>query len=174
MKNINDIVKKDERYYNIVKDILNHEEFLKRKTFKHHNERNVYDHCLMVSYNAYRVSRKLGLDYRSAAIGGLLHDFYTTPWMENKEKKKMFKQHGFVHAKDAYKNACIYFKEYMNDKTKDIIIRHMFPLNIIPPKYLESWIVTFSDKYVSLEIFKEPKKLYRYIGILDKEKVNNE
>lgn len=169
MVNIMDIIKNDQRYYNIVKDILNNPEFLKRKTYMHHNDRNVYDHSLMVSYKAYRLARKLGLDYREVAIGGLLHDFYTTPWMENKEKKPFFKQHGFTHAKEAYNNTVKYFGYLVNDKIKDIIVRHMFPLNPTPPKYLESWIVSFADKYVSLEIFKEPKKLYRYIGIMDKE-----
>ena len=32
----------------------------------------------------------------------------------------------------------------------------MFPLNIALPKYKESWIVTISDKLVSLEVMKKP------------------
>ena len=53
----------------------------------------------------------------------------------------------------------------MNEKIKNSIERHMFPLTIIPPKYLEGWIVSMADKYVSLEVFKNPKELPRYIGI---------
>ena len=53
----------------------------------------------------------------------------------------------------------------MNEKSENIIKRHMFPLNIVPPQYKESWVVTMADKYVSLEVFKEPKKLLMYIGI---------
>jgi hypothetical protein len=41
----------------------------------------------------------------------------------------------------------------------------MFPLNIKPPFYLESWIVTIVDKCVSIEVFKNPKGLLKYIGI---------
>lgn len=41
----------------------------------------------------------------------------------------------------------------------------MFPLNIVPPRYLESWIISSVDKYVSMEIFNEPSKLLMYIGI---------
>lgn len=47
----------------------------------------------------------------------------------------------------AYKNAKGEIN--LNHLERDIIIKHMFPLTIIPPRYLESWIVTFADKYVS-------------------------
>ena len=40
----------------------------------------------------------------------------------------------------------------------------MFPLTL-PPKYYEGWIVTIADKVVSLEVFKNPKELYKYIGL---------
>ena len=47
----------------------------------------------------------------------------------------------------AYKNAKSELN--LNRVERDIIVKHMFPLTILPPMYLESWIVTFSDKYVS-------------------------
>lgn len=152
-------------YYETVKCILEHPEFLKRKNYKHHGETSVYDHSLAVSYTSYRICRFFGLDKKSAAIGGLLHDFYYKPWQENTEKKPLFKKHGFVHAKEALENSKKYFPELMNEKSENIIKRHMFPLNIVPPQYKESWVVTMADKYVSLEVFKEPKKLLMYIGI---------
>ena len=40
------------------------------------------------------IAKKLKVDYKSAAIGGLLHDFYTKPWQEDTEKKKFFEKHG--------------------------------------------------------------------------------
>lgn len=40
----------------------------------------------------------------------------------------------------------------------------MFPLNKIPPKYVESWIVNLCDKYVSLEVIKEPTKIPLLFG----------
>lgn len=48
----------------------------------------------------------------------------------------------------AYRNAKSELK--LNRIEKDIIIKHMFPLTPIPPRYLESWVVTYSDKYVSI------------------------
>lgn len=153
-----------EEYYRIIQPILMSDEFQKRKNFKHHGNISVYDHSLAVSKKAYILAKKLNKDYKSAAIGGLLHDFYTHPWQEKHEKQKFFKQHGFTHAKDALKNSYIYFPYLMNNKIDNIILRHMFPLNKVPPKYMESWIVTLADKYVSLEVFKDPKELPRLVG----------
>lgn len=152
-------------YYDIVRPILFSEEFQRRKNFPHHGEITVYDHCLNVSKKAYVISKILMVDYYSASIGGLLHDFYTKPWQDVKEKVPFFKKHGFRHAGEAFINANYFYPAFMNIKIEDIIKRHMFPLNIIPPKYIESWIVTISDKIVSMEVFKKPKDFYKYIGI---------
>lgn len=145
---------KDQTYLDIVENILNSEEFEKRKNYKHHGEKTVYNHSLEVSYLAYKISKKLGLDYNDTAIGGLLHDFYYEDWHLAKKQKNILKKHGFVHAKEALENTKIFFPQYVNFKTQDIILRHMFPLNIIPPKYLESWIVSISDKIVSVDLLK--------------------
>lgn len=159
-----------EEYYEIVHDILKNEEFQKRKTYKHHGNITVYDHCLAVSKVSYILAKKLNKDYRSAAIGGLLHDFYDKPWQEDTSKKPFFQKHGFVHAKQAMLNANKYFPNLMNEKINNIIIRHMFPLNKIPPKYIESWIVTLADKYISLEVFLQPTKLPMLLGFYKKQK----
>lgn len=154
-----------DEFYGIVHEILNSKEFQKRKNYKHHGDESVYDHSLKISIISYKFAKIMGLDYKSAAIGGLLHDFYDKPWQNNKVKTKFFKQHGFIHAKQALENSKKLFPKYMNKKTENIILRHMFPLNIVPPKYIESWIITFVDKYVSMEIFNEPSKLLMYVGI---------
>ncbi len=162
---------KDVEYMKIVSPIINSSEFSKRKFFMHHDDCSVYEHCIMVSYIAYRYCLKIGLNYRDAAIGGVLHDFYSEPWQEHLgEKKPFFKQHGFTHAADALDNAVKFFPEYINDRVSDIILRHMFPLNIYPPKYAEGWVVTFVDKKVSVGILKPDKNLLKYLGISKKKK----
>lgn len=158
-------------YYNIVKEILKSDEFQKRKTYKHHGDITVYDHSLAVSKNAYKWAKKLNKDYKAAAIGGLLHDFYFKPWQENTEKKPLLQKHGFVHAKEAVINSYHYFPELMNKKVENIILRHMFPLNKIPPKYIEAWLVTLADKYVSFEVFKEPVSIIQFFGFKRHKKV---
>ncbi len=155
----------DEEYLDIVSPILYSKELLKRKKWVHHEDVSLYEHLVIVSYMSYKICKKRGLNYRDAAIGGLLHDFYYKPWQDNiHEKKPFFQQHGFVHAKEAKYNAYKYFPDYMNDRIANIIERHMFPLNIIPPKYKEGWVITYVDKKVSLNIVFNVKAIPKYLG----------
>ena len=153
-----------EQWYLIVEPFLVSEEFQKRKLFKHHT-RSVWEHCISVSFKAYKYSINLSADSRVCAIGGLLHDFYPYAWQYSEElenydskylerlnkKESLFKKHGFTHAKEAYENYLKYFGEYKDKRISNCIIRHMFPLNIIPPRYKESWIVSFVDKIDSIK-----------------------
>lgn len=137
----------EQEYLNIVKDILNHEEFLKLKNYFHHNS-SIYDHVLDVSYVAYKICKYLQLDYVSAARGGLLHDFFLYDW-RNHDLPDLAKEkfHGLHHPGIALLNSEKYFS--LNEIEKDIIVKHMWPLTLIPPRYRESFIVTFTDKYIS-------------------------
>lgn len=78
--------------------------------------------------------------------GGLLHDLFLYDWHDHfKETGSRF--HGFTHPKSAFKNADQFF--HLNKVEKDIILKHMWPLTIIPPKYKESVVVCMMDKYCS-------------------------
>lgn len=156
--------KEKKEFQKLIKEIIENHEFQKRKDFPHHGKESVYDHSLKVAYLSYIIAKKLHLDAKSAAIGGLLHDFYTTPWTTAPKAKKFKESHGFIHARQAYENANREFPEYMSVKIKDIITKHMFPLNIRPPRYAESWIVTCADKIISMKVFLNPKELPMYIG----------
>lgn len=148
---------RDAEYTNIVEDIFNHQEFQKLKTLDHHNS-SVYEHSVSVSYLSYRIAKKLGLDYRASARAGLLHDFFLYDWREEgkRNKKKLFEKHGFTHPKEALSNAKKHFN--VNAKEEDIIVKHMFPLCIVPPKHLESWLVTMVDKYYAIAEYYERYK----------------
>lgn len=161
-----------QEFYKIVEKILKNPEFKRRKTFQHHGEETVYDHSLKVAYLAYSLAKRFHLDAQSCAIGGLLHDFYSTPWTGPGavKNKKITQMHGFTHPKDAYRNAKREFPELMTPKIRDIIVKHMFPLTPLPPSYGESWLVTLADKMVSVSVFKNPKDLPSYVGIKVKKK----
>ena len=160
-----------EDFFEVVAFILNHPEFQRRKTFKHHGEETVYDHSLKVAYYSYVLARLLHVDAETTAIAGLLHDFYTTPWMDDPVKHKKIRDlHGFAHPKIAYENTKKYFPQVVDPKVRDVIVKHMFPFTILPPIYIEGWIVTFVDKYVSLTVFKDVKNLPKYVGIKGKRK----
>lgn len=162
----------DDEYLKIVAPIMNNSEFKKRKKWKHHENVSLYEHLVIVSYMSYKICKKKGWNYRDAAIGGLLHDFYYEPWQDNINKKeKFFKQHGFVHARKAMYNAYKTFPKFMNKRVANIIQRHMFPLNIIPPRYKEGWVVTYVDKKVSLDVVINIKAIPKYLGLSKKLKV---
>ena len=156
MKNNN---KNLREWLEIVKPIIDSPEYQKRKKFRHHGDITVYDHCVRVSIYSYLVARRFKMDYKSAAIAGLLHDFYTTPWQECTEKLPFFKMHGFTHAAIALENSRKYFSEYLNPTIENAILRHMFPLNKIPPKTKVGFLITLVDKYVSIEMFREPESI---------------
>ncbi|MBO5095548.1 MAG: HD domain-containing protein [Bacilli bacterium] len=146
--------------------ILENEEFKKRKSFCHHGDITVYEHSLKVALMAYKISRFFkNIDLNSLIIGALLHDFYFRDWQSYREKRPFFKKHGFVHAKEALDNSEIHFPMLMNDRVRNIILRHMFPLNKIPPRYKEAWIVSIADKLVSLETLLQPKFFLRLFGL---------
>ncbi len=155
----------DKEYLQYVKEILDSKEFQKRKNFEHHENESVYEHSLKVSYSSYLYAKKHNLNKRDISIGGLLHDFYYKPWKESTEKKPLFKKHGFVHAKEALENSKKYFPDLMNDRVEDIILKHMFPLNIKAPKYKESWVVTMMDKKHSLNVLAHPSVWPNYLGV---------
>lgn len=157
---------KDDEYLNIVSTVLTSKEFQKRKKWVHHENCSLYEHCLVVSYLSYKICKKRNWNYKDAAIGGLLHDFYKEPWQDNLDKKvPFFKQHGFVHAHEAMENAYRFFPELMNERVANIIERHMFPLNIKPPKYKEGWVVTYADKRLSMDVVVNIKALPKYLGL---------
>ena len=39
----------------------------------------------------------------------------------------------------------------LNEIEKDIILKHMWPVTFSAPKYLESYIITFVDKYCAIK-----------------------
>ena len=140
-------LKKDIQYINIVCDIYKDEEFLKLKEIEHHGG-NRYEHSMLVSYYSYKISKFLKLDYRQTARAGLLHDFFLSD--NNRTKKERFIS-TFKHSKIALLNSSL--KYILTEKEKDIIKCHMFPLGFSIPKYMESWIVSFVDKFVAIYEF---------------------
>lgn len=154
-----------EEWLGLVRDILLNDEFQRRKMFLHHHDMTVWDHSILVSFKSFLAGRIFHADVRVCAIAGLLHDFYSQAWISSPElekfldgkyvqlmkvKKPLFKKHGFTHARDAAKNYVKFFPELENKKITNSIKRHMFPLNIIPPRYKEGFIITTIDKWNSV------------------------
>ena len=91
--------------------------------------------------------RRYGWDYRQAARAALLHDLFLYDWHTHaKETGEYF--HGFTHPRTAMRNAEIYFQ--VTEMEKNMILRHMWPLTPIPPKYKEGYTIIYADKFCGL------------------------
>jgi uncharacterized protein len=108
--------------------------------YPHHYRKNRLEHCLEVAWNSYRIAGKFNLDARMTATGGLLHDLFHYDWLYEGPR-----WHGFRHPRIALENARKV--KALTEKEENIILRHMWPLTIIPPAYPEAWIVSMVDKY---------------------------
>ena len=136
-------------FLNITKDILENPTVKQMKNFRQHYDCSCYEHCLEVAYWSYLFCKKYGWDYVSAARGAMLHDLFLYDWRGSKKKL------------------------HLNDKEKDIIVKHMWPVTLLSfPKYKESFLITIFDKRSALKSFFEYNKkqfsntkFYRYAYI---------
>ena len=135
-----------EEYKNCILDLKENKIVRSMDKYIQHGNVTCLEHCEKVSLMSYKVCKKLNLDYKSAARGGLLHDFFLYDWHIAGSHVGL---HGFRHSKIALKNAETYFD--LNTLEKDIIVKHMWPLTLSFPKYKESYVVMIVDKLCSLQ-----------------------
>lgn len=154
-----DLFEKD-YFYNCADEIINSQIYRQLDKYIQHGETTVLEHSVSVAFYSYKIGKRLKLrcDFDSLIRGALLHDFFLYDWHVYDKSHTL---HGFKHAKTALKNAEIHFR--LNHKERDIIGKHMWPLNLSPPRYKESYLVWTADKYCSLiettlRIFKSKKK----------------
>lgn len=167
--NINNINNEFE-FYSIIEDLIHNETVCQMKNFKQHYNTSTFDHCLNVAYLSYILCKKLKLDYKSATRAAMLHDLFLYDWRNSKKLLNLEGYHAFVHPKIALENASKLFN--LNEKEKDIILKHMWPVTISLPKYRESYIITFMDKLSAIQEsynfynnLLKTKKIYKYAYI---------
>lgn len=163
-------IKEQLEFYSIISDIIENETVQKMKNFRQHYDTTTYEHCLHVAYFSYKICKKLGLDYHAVSRAGMLHDLFLYDWRNSRKLLHLKGFHAFVHPKIALENASKLFS--LTKKEKDIIGKHMWPLTFSLPRYPESFIITFVDKYSALQEsftfyneFLKKKKLYKYAYI---------
>lgn len=102
---------------------------------------NCLEHSLFVSFVSYCMAKKRGLDFRSAARGGLLHDMFL---YNQHDKNNFIGRHAKYHPLAALQNASKHFS--INEVEKDCILNHMWPIAGERPKSKEAKIVNLADK----------------------------
>ena len=125
-----------------IEDLINSDIVQELGNFSQHIGTSRLQHSINVAYYSFIICRKGGLDFRSAARAGILHDLYLYDW-RNPESPRGY--HAALHPREALKNARKV--ALLNKIEEDAIVRHMWPMTIVPPKYAESHIVSFVDKY---------------------------
>ena len=143
-------VKRDMRRYG--SKILDSKEFYEALKQKHHMRASVGRHSIRVTQASLRMAyalEKLGVktDRESLVVGGLWHDLGI---LGRKEEYRNASETCRQHPLDSVEAAQRLAPE-IDDKTKEIIERHMFPLNRKAPTSLEGAIVSIADKYVSVK-----------------------
>ena len=143
-------------FVDIVSDIVANEDYQKLKNYTHHYSNTRYQHCLNVAWYTYIWCRRANLNYRSAARGAMLHDFYL--YDQHKDEQPIPGRHSDIHPQFALANAEKYFD--VDPIMRDCIMNHMFPTSLPVPQTKEGLIVTLADKYcASLELGKIPIQL---------------
>jgi len=134
-------------YFDYIKDIVESSELESLKLITHHICTTRFQHCLNVSYHNYVICKFLGLDARSAARAGLLHDLFYYDRKEYNRHKK-FVSHSRFHSLVALENASKLTE--INDIERDIIENHMFPSTRQLPRHKEAYVIVIVDKYCAV------------------------
>ena len=142
-------------YQQLIAPMIHDTEIQSMASLKQHTKGvSCLDHSIFVSYLSFSMCRRWHLNSKAAARAGLLHDLFLYDWhFHAKETGNYF--HGLTHPRRALENAQRLFS--LTDREKNIILRHMWPLTITPPKYREAYVIVMFDKYCSLmETFHKP------------------
>jgi len=128
--------------------LLQDEQVRSMEGFVQHGQVSCLEHSLRVARMSFWLCRRLGMraQLRSLVRGALLHDFFLYDWHYNLEGRKGL--HGFTHPRTALENARRRF--VLNEREEDIILKHMWPMTVIPPRHCETVVVCLADKYCSL------------------------
>ena len=159
----------DKEYVALVADLLRQPAVQKLADYTQHHHSDRLQHSIAVSYDSYRIAKRLHLDYVSTARAGLLHDLFYYDWRTTKFD---LGTHAFIHPRVALRNAEKLTR--LNSKERDIILKHMFGATLAVPKYAESLIVSLVDDYEAEHEFFSPlkKKLHQRMKKYRLAKVN--
>lgn len=136
-----------QKFYMVLEEVCKTSRILESHCYIQHGTTSVFRHSVSVAYLSYYLAQKMHapVDIHSLIRGALLHDYFLYDWHE---KDDAHKWHGFHHANTAWKNAMRDLPD-LNEVEQDMIRCHMFPLNVVPPKYMEGWILCCADKICS-------------------------
>ena len=127
-------------------DILGSQGMLLSQSFRQHGDVSVALHCFFAAVVCVRLARALALrvDTRALVRGTLLHDYFLYDWHDPDPSHRL---HGFRHAGFALRNAGRDFS--LGPIERNMIASHMFPMNLVLPRFRESLLLCLADKICS-------------------------
>jgi uncharacterized protein len=128
------------QYDAIARPLLEMPEVAGLSRYAHHLAKTRLEHVSEVAYLSFVWGKRLSLNCDAIVRGALLHDLFYYDWLTEGPRL-----HGFRHPRIALENA-----RRITDLTvleEDIILKHMWPLTIAPPLYLESLVVSAADTF---------------------------
>lgn len=134
-------------FYESIAEIAAHPLVLEMKKYPQHGNTSCYQHCLRVAYYNFLLCTLFGLRAREAARAGMLHDLFLYDWHTH-ARETGIRFHGIRHPKTAERIARENFT--LSALETEMIVKHMWPLTIIPPKYPETYVICLVDKYCSI------------------------
>lgn len=146
---LNKRILQDEEYMNIISEYYSNSEVQKLKDIPHHDS-NRLNHSLKVSYYSYKLFKRLGFNYKSAAKAGILHDLFykrTTDYIKIRDKIAIYNNHPLISLENAKKIT------NLTELEEDMIISHMWPLSTRIPKCKESLLFGTVDACISTKEF---------------------
>jgi len=143
----------ERQYISTARPLLENPKLAILSQYNHHNGKSRLEHVKEVAYLSFLWGKIFSLDCDSIVRGALLHDLFYYDWL--REGPRL---HGFRHPNISLKNA----REItsLSRKEEDIIKKHMWPLTVIPPLYIESLIVSLVDTFCSIRDYVSVKKHY--------------
>lgn len=138
-------------FLSVVQGLLDTQEVQSMAQWRHHFDVTCYEHSLFVSYVAFRLARRLGLDYCAAARAGLLHDLYLySPYDPTSHPGNQC----LYHPVAALHNAQALVGD-LTPEEENSILTHMWPLAVHMPKCRLAVIINLSDKLcATLEVLR--------------------
>lgn len=130
------------QFINTARPLLELPEVAKLSQYEHHRGKTRLEHVKEVAYLSFLWSKRLSLDSEAIVRGALLHDLFYYDWLHEGPRL-----HGFRHHNIALKNARQI--TLLTEKEADIIKKHMWPITVVPPRYMESLVVSLVDTFCS-------------------------
>ncbi len=158
----------EDPFFETARPIYETPEFQSLGQYIQHHDVNRITHILSVAYLSGKIAEHWGIDRETTVKAAMLHDLFYYDWHDG---EWWHRPHGLRHPGFALVNAKLLCGREVDERVENAILRHMWPLTVIPPKYAEGYALTIADKIcASLELYytKTPQRREKLQRMIDR------